>query len=160
MLSLDIALLSVYFDLAWWCSSYEVLSFWVPLYWQCLSSSARWYGLYGVDAVYVALSVTALIRTMLCGYQDVLLATASWHAVDIKFLWGRYRCFLSWISPPPKQKKKRKTSSQRTFISLIKYGSKCVHTTQSLTWPKKCAASKHGWQDVLVSNMHLSNAPV
>ena len=80
MLSLNVALLGVHFDLTLWCLCYKVLSFWVPLYWQCLFSLARWYGtwlgfalcklagLNGVVAVYVAFSVTALIQTMLYGW--------------------------------------------------------------------------------------------
>ena len=44
MLSLDVSLLDVHFDLALWYLCYEVLSIWVPVYWQCLSSLPRGYG--------------------------------------------------------------------------------------------------------------------
>ena len=80
MLSLNVALLGVHFDLTLWCLCYKVLSFWVPLYWQCLSSLARWCGtwlgcalcklagLNGVVAAYMAFSVTAPIQTVLNGW--------------------------------------------------------------------------------------------
>ncbi len=96
MLSLDLALLGVHFDLVLWCLCYDVLSIWMPLYWHCLSSLARWYihvwHLAGMCFVQVGRleRCCCCLRSLSCDGSDT--NNALWMVI-IPFCQGLFCCF-------------------------------------------------------------------